>query len=322
MKKFFSKLVPLCVIALIVVLCVGAYEYVIDLEEEKEEFANGVQNETVQISTDPIFTKEDFPRIDASLATQPLTNAFYENFTGESSDNIEPDYSNTHPAYQKLIEGKKDLIVVTEPSEDEMKMAKDAGVELVVTPVVKEGFVFYINAENPVESLTIEQIQDIYTGKITNWKEVGGNDAEIRAFQRPDNSGSQTGMYSLVMRGKKIMEAPKEDLIETMFDIVNLVSSYDNGINSIGYSYYYYATTIYDTLDATVKDRIKFLKIDGIEPSNTTIYNESYPLNTAYYIVTRKDNTDENVQKLFDAMLSERGQKVAEEAGYVRVNAQ
>lgn len=320
MKKILLKLVPLFMITLIIVLCVGAYEYVIDLEDEKNDFANEVQKEIEEeIGTEPIFTTESFPRIDASLATQPLTNAFYENFTGESSKNIENDYSNTHPAYKKLIEGKKDLIVVTEPSEDELKMAEEANVELVVTPVVKEGFVFYINAQNPVESLTLEQIQDIYTGKITNWKEVGGTDSQIRPFQRPENSGSQTGMYSLVMKGKKIMEAQKEDLIETMFDIVNLVSSYDNGINSIGYSYYYYATTIYDTLDASVKDRIKFLGVDGIKPSNQTIMDGSYPLNTAYYIVTRKDNTDENVQKLLDAMLSARGQKVAEGAGYVRV---
>ena len=319
MKRFILKLIPIFIIILIIVLCIGAYEYVIDLEEEKEEFANEVQDVEEEISNEPIFSIEDFPKIDASLATQPLTNAFYENFTGESSENIEESYSNTHPAYQKLIEGEKDLIVVTEPSEDELKMAEEANVELVITPVVKEGFVFYINSENPVDSLTLEQIQDIYTGKITNWKEVGGNDAEIRAFQRPDNSGSQTGMYSLVMKDKQIMEAPKENLVETMFDIVNLVSSYDNGLNSIGYSYYYYATTIYDTLDSSVKDRIKFLGVNGIKPSNQTIMDESYPLNTAYYIVTRKDNTDENVQKLLDSMLSVRGQKVAEEAGYVRV---
>ena len=320
MKKILLKILPLFFVALIIVLCIGVYEYVIDQDNENGNYDNEIQEEIEeQISTNPIFTEDEFPRIDASLATQPLTNAFYENFTGSSSEKIEESYSNTHPAYQKLINGEKDLIVVTEPSEEELKMAEQANVELVVTPVVKEGFVFYINSENPVESLTLDQIQDIYTGKITNWKEVGGTDTTLRAFQRPDNSGSQTGMYSLVMKGKKIMEAPKEDLIETMFEIVNLVSSYDNGLNSIGYSYYYYATTIYDTLDSSVKNRIKFLGIDGIKPSNQTIMDGSYPLNTAYYIVTRKDNTDENVQKLFDAMLSRRGQNVAEETGYVRV---
>ncbi len=316
MKNVVSKVLLLLFIAFVITMCIEAYKY-FTREEVVEKIVNEVKQE--EISSEPIFTKEDFPKIDASLATQPLTNAIYEDFTGESSENIEEDYSNTHPAYQKLIKGEKDLIVVTEPSEDELKMAKDAGVELEVTPVVKEGFVFYINSQNPVESLTIEQIQDIYTGKITNWKEVGGEDKEIRAFQRPDNSGSQTGMYSLVMKDKEIMKAPKENLVDTMYDIVNLVSSYDNGLNSIGYSYYYYATTMYDTLDATVKDRIKFLGINGIKPSNETIMDGSYPLNTAYYIVTRKDNNDEKVKKLFDAMLSTRGQNVAEEAGYVRV---
>ena len=134
-----------------------------------------------------------------------------------------------------------DLLVVTEPSEEELKLAEEKDVELEVIPVVKEGFVFYVNSQNPVKSLTLEQVQDIYTGKITNWKEVGGKDSKIKAYQRPENSGSQTGMYSLVMKNKEIMEAPKEDLIETMFEIVNLVSNYDNGEASIGYSYYYYA---------------------------------------------------------------------------------
>lgn len=317
MKRFLLKLIPLCFIAIVIVLCFGAYEYVIEIEDEKENFKNETENQ--EVSSEPIFTKENFPRIDASLATQPLTNAFYENFTGASFENIETSYTNTHPAYEKLINNETDLIVVTEPSEEELKMAKDANVELEITPVVKEGFVFYINAKNPVENLSLEEIQKIYAGEITNWKDVGGNDEEIKAFQRPDNSGSQTGMYSLVMKGKKMMEAPKENLISTMFDIVNLVSSYDNGVNSIGYSYYYYATTIYDTLDSEVKDRIKFLGIDGIKPSNTTIQDGTYPLNTAYYIVTRKDNTNENVKKLYDAMLSTRGQAVAEEEGYVRI---
>ena len=212
------------------------------------------------------------------------------------------------------------MIVVTEPSEDELKYAEEHNVELEVIPVVREGFVFYVNAENPVKSLTLEQIQDIYSGKITNWSEVGGNDEEIRAFQRPENSGSQTGMLSLVMKDKELMEPLKEDLIETMSAIINLVSDYDNGVNSIGYSYYYYATTMFETIDSTVSDRIRLLAIDGVEPNNKTIKDEKYPLETAYYIVIRKDESkDSNTRKLVDAMLSDRGQAIAEEAGYVGV---
>lgn len=127
-------------------------------------------------------------------------------------------------------------------------------------------------------------------------------------------------MYSLVMKNKEIMEAPKEDLIETMFEIVNLVSNYDNGEASIGYSYYYYATTMFEDMDKDITNRIRLLGIDGIEPNNETIKNDTYPLQTAYYIVINKNEPkDSNTRKLVDAMLSTRGQAVAKEAGYVPV---
>lgn len=169
-----------------------------------------------------------------------------------------------------------------------------------------------------MQSLTIEQIQDIYSGKITNWKQVGGDDAEIKAYQREPNSGSQTGMISLVMQGKKLMQAPTENIIKDMQSIVNLVSDYDNGKYSIGYSFYYYATTMYDDIDSSVTDRIRFLGINGVTPSEETIKNSIYSIRTNYYIVINK-KADENsdVRKLKNAMLSDAGQKVAKEAGYV-----
>lgn len=312
MENFLAKLKTILIMTLIVFICGATYYYVIHLEDEKNK-------ETV-ISYDYLFSVENYPKVDASLATQPLTNAFIENFTGTLPSEEELDYTNTHPGYVRLINDEVDLIVVTEPSEEELELAKEKGVELEVIPVVKEGFVFYVNGKNPVKSLTIEQIQKIYTGEITNWNDVGGNNEKIRPFQRPENSGSQTGMYSLVMKDKKIMEPLKEDLVDTMFAIINLVSDYDNGSNSIGYSYYYYATTMYDTMDSEAADRIRLLNVNGIEPNYETIKNNSYPLNTAYYIVINKNEPkDSNVRKLVEAMLSDRGQAVAKEAGYVPV---
>lgn len=318
MKKILSIFGTIIIMAIIVFVCLGAYNYVIDIEEEQNRVERDLSSHSV--STNPIFSLEDYPKVDASLATQPLTDAFIENFTGTLPSEEELDYTNTHPGYVRLINDEVDLIVVTEPSEEELKLAEEAGVELEVIPVVKEGFVFYVNEKNPVKSLSLEQIQKIYTGEIKNWKEVGGNDSAIRAFQRPENSGSQTGMYSLVMKDKKIMQPPKEDLVETMFEIINLVSSYDNGENSIGYSYYYYATTMYDDMDKEVADRIRLLEIDGVAPNYETIKNNTYPLETAYYIVINKNEPkDSNTRKLVDAMLSTRGQAVAKETGYVPV---
>lgn len=298
------------IIVLITVICFLTYKF----------FTREDVNVNVIGDEGAIFSKDELPRIDASLATQPLVSALVNNFVGEEVTDEELEYSNTHPGYIKLIDGEKDLIVVTQPSEEELEYAKSKNVELEVIPVVNEGFVFYVNNENPVSSLSLEQIQDIYSGKITNWKDVGGEDNEIRAFQRPVNSGSQTGMLSLVMKDKTLMEPPKEDLIETMESIVNLVSDYDNGLNSIGYSYYYYATTMFDTIDSTVRDRIKFIAVNGIEPNNETIKSHEYPLYTNYYIVIRKDEPEGSLtRKLVDAMLSSRGQAIAEEVGYVGI---
>ena len=142
---------------------------------------------------------------------------------------------------------------------------------------------------------------------------VGGKDEKIMALQRPVNSGSQTGMLSLVMKEKKLMEAPKENLIDTMEAIINFVSSYTNGRNSIGYSYYYYATTMYTS------DAMRLLSVNGIEPTYENIQTGLYDLQTAYYAVIRKDEPENsNTRKLLNAMMSERGQKVAKEAGYVQ----
>ena len=126
------------------------------------------------------------------------------------------------------------------PTEEEKKLAKDAGIELEIVPVVKEAFVFFVNKENIIDNLTLNQIQDIYSGKITNWKEVGGADAQILAYQRPQNSGSQSGMLSLVMQGIKMKEPEKETIAQSMVDIVDVISDYQNKDNAIGYSYYYY----------------------------------------------------------------------------------
>ena len=122
------------------------------------------------------------------------------------------------------------------------------------------------------------------------------------------------------MKGLKLAEAPKEDIIGDMYSIIGLVSDYDNGVNTIGYSYYYYATTMYNDMDKEVADRIYLLGVNGVEPNNETIKNGTYPIRTNYYIVINKaEPEDGDVRKLVNYMLSERGQRVAESVGYVGV---
>ncbi len=249
-------------------------------------------------------------RIDASLATQPLTDAFIKGLTDY---NLKKEYTNTDPAYTKLINGETDLIIVTKPSAGQQKRADDAGVELVLTPVVNEGFVFYTNINNTTNNISLDNVRKIYTGAITNWEDLGGEDAPIIAYQRPANSGSQAGIVDLVMNGQKMKEPTTTEYVETMAGIIDVVSNYENGKNAIGYSYYYYATSMYGN------DKMKFFSIDGVSPTRENIQNESYPLITSYYIVTRKDNKNEEVDKVKEAMLSSVGQEIAKNAGYVEL---
>ena len=292
-EKFNTKVLDI----IILVLLTGAVVFALVVGDRYKKHDN-VRDDTLV-------------RVDASLATQPLMDAYVE---GLKDYNLKKDYTNTDPAYTKLINGETDLIIVTEPSSDELKRASDAGVELEVTPVVNEGFVFFTNVNNPVNGLSLKEIQDIYTDKITNWNQVGGDNAKIIAYQRPENSGSQTGMLSLVMKDKKIKEPKREEYIESMAGIIDAVANYDNSKDSVGYSYYYYATTMYGN------ENIKFLAVDGVSPNHDTIKDESYPLITAYYIVTLKDTKNTAVSKVKKAMLESKGQEIARNAGYIEIN--
>ena len=309
-NKRITNILLVVIVILVVAGCVLAYFYftkdktkpIIDPEERK-----ALQNQ------EQLFTADNYPKIDGSTATLPLAEAFKANFTKTDIKDVNVTHSKTHNAYVNLINGDTDLILVTYPSEDEQKLAQEKNVELEIVPIVKEAFVFFVNKSNTVNNLTLEQIQKIYTGQIKSWKDVGGDNQRIIPFQRPENSGSQSGMLALVMKGQKMMDPTTETLAYTMADIVDVISDYDNGKNAIGYSYYYYANTMYS------KDNMKFLAVDGIEPTYDNIKNGLYGIQTAYYAVIRKDEAkDSDARKLLEAMKSERGQEVAKEAGYVQ----
>lgn len=301
-NKWVVNVLLVIIMILVVIACIVTYMCFTNdveiIESQKEEI---------------LFSKENYPKVDGSTATLPLAEAFKANFTGTDISEVKVEHSKTHNAYVNLINGNADLILVTYPSEDEQKLAKDNNVELEIVPIVKEAFVFFVNKENSVENLTLSQIQNIYSGKIKNWKDVGGDDSKIIAYQRPEKSGSQSGMLELVMKNVKMMKPTTETVSQSMADIIDVISDYDNGKTAIGYSYYYYATTMY------TNDTMKLLSVNGIKPTYENIQTGLYDIQTAYYAVIRKDEAENsNTRKLLNAMKSSRGQNVAKEAGYVQ----
>lgn len=262
------------------------------------------------------FTLETLPEIDGSTVTIPLSEALVATLTKKTIEEVRPYvlHNKTHPAYLNLFHKDADLIFVTGPSQEESAEAKALNVELEIIPIVSEAFVFLVNKDNPIDALTIDQIQKIYTGEITNWKEVGGQDIAIRALQRPVNSGSQTGFLDLVMKDKTPMEAPYFWVLEAMDELVTYVAQYDNTPDAIGYSYYYYVQNM------EINPKVKMLKVDGVYPTPENITNKSYPFCTAYYAVFRKkEEIDSPVRKIVDYIRSEQGQQLMEMAGYVKI---
>jgi len=221
-------------------------------------------------------------------------------------------FNTTPDAYDNLIAGDKDLIVVTAPSQEELDAAAQAGVELEVIPIVKDALVFLANTSNPVTNLTQQQVKDIYTGTTTNWNELGGQDAPILAYQRQINSGSQTLFLQFAMGDVTPMDAPSEMRPTDMGNLVDAISLYDGAENAIGYSMYYYVQQMY------VKSNVRLLDIDGISPTDETVSDETYPYLTYYYAVVRKSEPQGSVaRQLIDWFLTWEGQQTASGTGYV-----
>ncbi len=265
----------------------------------------------------PSFVADDYPVVDGSTVTIPLSEALGAKLMNLPVEEARQyiSHNKTHQAYINLINREADLIFVTSPSEEELQYALDSGIELEIIPVVSEGFIFLANKENPVDNLTLRQIRDIYTGKITNWKDVGGTDMPITAYQRPVNSGSQTGFLELVMGDTKPVEPPMEQVVAEMGALIDAVATYKNEPDAIGYSYFYFVTDMWGN------EKVKLLSVNNVYPDKQTISDGSYPVCTAYYAIIRKDEpADSDVRQIVNWLLSEEGQQLAEEAGYVKIH--
>jgi len=165
------------------------------------------------------------------------------------------------------------------------------------TTVLVERIIRMITDENnPVDNLTTEQIRGIYAGEYTNWAEVGGANRVINPVTRLSGSGSQSAMDAFMGEREIAMKSP--------FAIIGA---------SIGFSFRYYMDGIVENED------VKMLSLNGVYPNAENIQNGSYPIIAEFYAIYRSDNTNENIPVLIDWILSEEGQTIIEDTGYVRI---
>ena len=270
------------------------------------------------------FSAEDkLPRMDGATALFPVYAAFCQAVYPPSLAEEKPSdlnkvitCSTTTTAYKDIVDGRRDIIFVAGPSEAQEAYAAERGVELVYTPIGREAFVFFVNPKNPVDGLTLEQIRGIYSGRITNWEELGAKGlGKILAYQRDEGSGSQTALKRFVMRDTPLMQPEKEEVIDGMGGIVEQVSAYKNRRNAIGYSFRFYCTALMKGFD------IKLLAVEGVAPTVENIENGSYPLASSFYAVTRSD-ADANTLALLEWITGPQGQALVEKTGYTPIGAE
>jgi len=268
--------------------------------------------------------------MDGATALYPVYAAFvqavypegeYNWFSLDIYDDATALCNGTTEAYERLINGETDVIFVAEPSVQQQYAAENAGMQLHLTPIGREAFVFFVNSKNPVTGLTFEQVAGIYSGEITSWKDVGGSWQSIRAYQRPEGSGSQTGLQKLMrMADKPIMEPRMEDVAGGMGDIITRVAAYRNHRNAIGYTYRFYAN------EMVANDQIRLLSLNGVTPTKETIRDGSYPMASFFYAVTASpigepapEETNAALGAFLDWCRSPQGQWLVEAVGYVGV---
>ena len=265
----------------------------------------------------------DFPVLEGATAAYPIYaamgQAIYQPPAGLDEEGLSEfawqylSCNNTSGGYQRLIDGEADVFFGAQPSTAQKAAAQQAGRTLTLTPIGREAFVIFVSQDNPVSNLSSDQVRAIYTRQFTNWKHLGGTDEPIIAFQRPQNSGSQTIMEAKVMQGRPMATPLKEESAAGMGDILSQVADYRNSPGAIGYSFRWYATVM------NAKAGLKLLSIDGVAPSVQNIRNGSYPFTVDVHAVIA-GSANPNVPKLIEWVRSAEGQALIEQVGYVGLN--
>ena len=277
-----------------------------------------------EVPAAPILTEDEFPVTDGSTACIPLIAQIMADTTGMELEAAQSAVTTntTAWAWRNLglygdTENGTRLIIAYEAPESVKEELKADGAPLDQKAIGRDALVFIVNEDNPVQSLTRQQLRDIYAGKITNWKDVGGKDQEIVAFQRGEDSGSQTLFKKLLIQGGELMTPPSELAPAAMGELVDSIADYNNSANAIGFSVYYYIDQMYS------KPGLRLLAVDGVTPSNDTLADGSYPLCNDFYAVIHPDAAaDSPERRLYDWLDTDAGQDCIKKSGYVAVGPQ
>lgn len=320
MKRFLNIMAPIFIMLSVSLICIGVYMFFTNKIKQKNQVTTTVYEDAYATEEKSVvLSKDEMPLIDSTISLQPLVLEIMKDFSADDSLTASKlGFTDTDSGYRKLINGQIDYLFATEPSQSILNLAGTSGVEFEMVPIAREGFVFVVNRSNPVNSIKIADIQKIYNGQIKNWSQIGGENVEIKAFQKTETSATQTEMQNTVMKTLKMIEPLRSSYVTKDFGLVDdLIASFDNSKEALGYCFYHDAMLWYNT-EENNPNGTKLLQIDGISPDYDNLKNGKYPFVSTYYLVTIKNKEKTEQMEIFEnALFSERGTNIVKEAGYI-----
>ncbi len=239
--------------------------------------------------------------VSGSTSVGPVVEVLGEDFSAKNEGiSVEVQQIGSSAGIKNAIEGTSQIGMASRDLKDEEKASG-----LKETQIAIDGIAVITNKNNEVKDLTLEQVKDIYTGKITNWKEVGGKDAPIVVVSREDGSGTRDGFQENV--GFESEELTKDAQISDGSG--NIKSIVEGNENSIGYISFGY-----------VDDKVNSLTIDGVELTVENVKDNKYAIARPFLLVNKEDKISEEGTKFIEFILSEEGQKIVEDKGFISIN--
>lgn len=235
--------------------------------------------------------------ISGSTSVGPTMEVLAEAYQKNNDVKIEVQQPGSSAGIKNTIDGTSDLGMSSRDLKDE----ETADVE--GTQIAIDGIAVVTNKANKVKDLKVDQVKDIFTGKITNWKEVGGEDAPIVVISREEGSGTRDGFQDIL--GFESEELTKDATIsDGSGNVKSTVEGNENAIAYISFGY----------LDDTLND----LKIDGVEANDDNVVAGKYPISRPFLVVNKKDAMTDNAKAFVDFIMSEEGQNIIAEEGFIK----
>ena len=244
-------------------------------------------------------SKSESVSTDGSTSMSKVIESLSEAFLEDTGIEVTYNATGSGAGIEAVLAGRCDIGL---SSRDLKEEEKEKGLEGTI--LAYDGIAIIVHLDNPVADLSIETIAKIYTGEITNWKDVSGNNGEIVLIGREANSGTRDGFESITDTEDKCKY--RQECTSTG-DVITAVSSNPNAIG--------YASL------ASVKDSVKAVSVDGVTPSEATVKDGSYAVQRPFVLITKEDTKlSENAQKFFDYITSEAANEVISGAGVVPAN--